>query len=525
MVDLKIIRRTVQRSGFLLFLLYSVTRAGQDTVFIRLKSPAPLTVIRGNAVRIVPELPDGISGRISEIRYFAAYKGAVDTLPELRQGIARKFLGAATRPPFDLVADLTAIPDQDGVPDLFSAEAIDKNGRAVPARIVDQGFLFIDRNPRLNDMRFPCRYLPHPPALDGKGTGWQGSDSAVFTNNANRVTLWSAWDETALYLAVRVQDDNLVAPYTDKGFLTQNRDLRFAPGDTSAQVPLWLYDEVELFFDPRRVRGEVRTMDHAHLLIGAGGAWYGRRFDYAARTSEFFGTAMRCHVAATASPPGYRIELALTWAELGVRPRSGLAMGFDCFNKDKMEADGAATSRSLSGNDYTNYNNPSEWGSLKLGPKPFPWALMDHAKPLVAGLLLVAALGIGAAYRRRKRAHMNHPDDLTEESVRTREIAGRIESYIHEHLTDPRLSALDIAKAAGVSPKYAGNIFKKVYSQSFIKYINLKRIAEARNLLVTSELNVTEIAYKLGFNSPEQFIRVFKAEEGLPPLEFRQKRR
>ena len=46
-------------------------------------------------------------------------------------------------------------------------------------------------------------------------------------------------------------------------------------------------------------------------------------------------------------------------------------------------------------------------------------------------------------------------------------------------------------------------------------------IAQAKNLLIHSDLEIKEIAYTLGFNYPQYFNRAFKQSVGITPGEFR----
>jgi AraC-like DNA-binding protein len=54
-----------------------------------------------------------------------------------------------------------------------------------------------------------------------------------------------------------------------------------------------------------------------------------------------------------------------------------------------------------------------------------------------------------------------------------------------------------------------------------LELIHLHVISEAKNLLVEGERSVAEIAYKLGFENPPYFSRLFKKEVGMSPKEFK----
>jgi two-component system response regulator YesN len=85
--------------------------------------------------------------------------------------------------------------------------------------------------------------------------------------------------------------------------------------------------------------------------------------------------------------------------------------------------------------------------------------------------------------------------------------------------TDIRLEA--VAREIGMSPSHFSRIFKKVMGLSYQDYLNNRRITKAKNLLVTSPQNVTEIAVSLGFADSTGFCRIFKKLTGRTPTAYR----
>jgi AraC family transcriptional activator of pobA len=51
--------------------------------------------------------------------------------------------------------------------------------------------------------------------------------------------------------------------------------------------------------------------------------------------------------------------------------------------------------------------------------------------------------------------------------------------------------------------------------------IHLYVISEAKNLLLSGERSISEIAYQLGFENPPYFSRLFKKEVGISPKKFK----
>ena len=56
---------------------------------------------------------------------------------------------------------------------------------------------------------------------------------------------------------------------------------------------------------------------------------------------------------------------------------------------------------------------------------------------------------------------------------------------------------------------------------SVSKYISLIRLYKARQLLQTTQMNISEIAYELGFSDPSYFTKAFREAFAVTPTELR----
>lgn len=100
-----------------------------------------------------------------------------------------------------------------------------------------------------------------------------------------------------------------------------------------------------------------------------------------------------------------------------------------------------------------------------------------------------------------------------------------------ETLLDDYLSG-DTAKREGLpnvayfanklflSPNYFGDLVKKETGHTAQEYVQQKVIREAKTRLLNGEYNVSEIAYSLGFQYPQHFIRFFKRRMGITPKQY-----
>ena len=104
----------------------------------------------------------------------------------------------------------------------------------------------------------------------------------------------------------------------------------------------------------------------------------------------------------------------------------------------------------------------------------------------------------------------NHNSDLQ------REILIFIQSHFAEKLTLKML-----AEEFHLSEKYVSRYFVENFHLTFSNYVIHLRLTEARKLLESTELSVTEIAFQAGFPNVSYFIRSFKEAYGTSPLKYR----
>lgn len=82
-------------------------------------------------------------------------------------------------------------------------------------------------------------------------------------------------------------------------------------------------------------------------------------------------------------------------------------------------------------------------------------------------------------------------------------------------------SVTTIADMLNISPNYLGSLLRMYTQQNTQQHIQNKLIAYAKEQLSVSTMSVSEIAYKLNFEQPQSFSRLFKQKTGQSPLEFR----
>ncbi len=93
-------------------------------------------------------------------------------------------------------------------------------------------------------------------------------------------------------------------------------------------------------------------------------------------------------------------------------------------------------------------------------------------------------------------------------------------NYIDFNL-DKQITLGSLSELTERSIPYISNLFKREVKLTIIDYLNKKRIQEALRLLNSTDLQIQEIATKIGMYDPNYFTKLFKKEIGCTPLDYR----
>ncbi len=128
--------------------------------------------------------------------------------------------------------------------------------------------------------------------------------------------------------------------------------------------------------------------------------------------------------------------------------------------------------------------------------------------------------------------------ELTENTQKAKyQNSGLSEQYGHQLLlrlnalmdsekiyADDEISLDKLASLMGVSRHQLSQVMNEQAGMNFFEYINSRRIEEAKHLLANSskkEMNIIEIAYRVGYANKVTFNNTFKKYTGMTPSEFR----
>jgi two-component system response regulator YesN len=94
--------------------------------------------------------------------------------------------------------------------------------------------------------------------------------------------------------------------------------------------------------------------------------------------------------------------------------------------------------------------------------------------------------------------------------------------YIYENRYQPGISLKNVADVVNLSPSHLAHCLKTRLGMSYMKYLTSLRIEQAKKLLRTTDLTVSTVAEKVGYQNTTNFYRLFQRETGMTPALYRQ---
>lgn len=128
---------------------------------------------------------------------------------------------------------------------------------------------------------------------------------------------------------------------------------------------------------------------------------------------------------------------------------------------------------------------------------------------------------------KRKAAHQEDYIDLENGSEQANYNFDKLPSYlikakefIQEHYAEP-LTLPQVANAVSVTAAYLSSSFSKYCGVNFVEYLTCYRMNVAKRLLRNFDLQIQEVAWKVGYADVSYFNRVFRRKTGQTPRSYR----
>jgi two-component system response regulator YesN len=92
--------------------------------------------------------------------------------------------------------------------------------------------------------------------------------------------------------------------------------------------------------------------------------------------------------------------------------------------------------------------------------------------------------------------------------------------YIMAHYCEA-ITLSDVARAAHLSVSRLSHVFKEQTDLTIVDYMTNARVEYAKELLISTNKNCTEVCFEAGYNNQSYFTRTFKDVVGVTPRTFR----
>ncbi|NNE76794.1 MAG: helix-turn-helix transcriptional regulator [Pricia sp.] len=124
-----------------------------------------------------------------------------------------------------------------------------------------------------------------------------------------------------------------------------------------------------------------------------------------------------------------------------------------------------------------------------------------------------------------------HSDDLRNDKNKMGSLTGReldavneISQFINNY-PETQLCIAQLSRKSGLSPNKLQEGFKLMHGTTVTDYIREVRIQKAEQLIKTTDLNISEVVYSIGFTSRSYFSKIFKKKYNCSPKQYKDRQR
>ncbi len=388
-------------------------------------------------------------------------------------------------------------------------------------------------------------YLNTPPNINGKLNDWKlgfytfkQNSHKVFSNNILRYAF--GFDEEHLYGVFHVEDEQLTDLAKDK----------------SGSPRITFNDSIELYIDTKNNSQNVMDNDDFQIIIDFLGNLTvfrgGDRFLIKVEkykvpkdtvTNQFVMDFIANYSGTINNnsdvDEGYIIEFMISWAAIGIRPKVNTTLKIDvCLNDadEFLDIKPLSDEANIPNYAFQSINGNHDFGFPKLWTKAVlvgEMSVWNKAKKTLGSwlLILVFLLILGSIwllikYLRQKRQVVTIIEKVYQvignnENSSEISLQKSVSDFILENLEN-EISANDLASHLNMSLRQLQRHFKLEFNTTITDFTRKIKLEEAAKMLVSTEMNIAEIAYSTGFSDPAYFSRVFKKHYNQTPKEFQE---
>lgn len=203
-----------------------------------------------------------------------------------------------------------------------------------------------------------------------------------------------------------------------------------------------------------------------------------------------------------------------------IRSEQGLALFFVAFEVDESQTSEAYT---------RGFRSIAHHGKIIASPEDAQitaqiWQtildLMGSTRPIPGDMLQHLVLSLFLSFLHGLSSAPNINDDALNEDTEEHRQWRRAKLYIEDNLSSP-LRMEQVSQELGISSRHLSRLFRTQLGQTFVHYVQERRVQKAKEWLLNSDLAIKDIAERAGFESVHYFTRVFTRKLGVAPAKFR----
>ncbi|MFP4521948.1 MAG: helix-turn-helix domain-containing protein [Fibrobacterota bacterium] len=492
----------------IMFMSACLCRSSPVIKYFNIKEP---TTIKSDSILLKFET-ESFLRPIKETRIFMQYTDSAYNIQKKRVSVSND------KNHFGII-DLSDIPDQHFWNFGFYIESEDSAGENSRLSTFEEGIsMQLLRDSAGFDKKVFSEYTNTSVNIDGNLREWDKKGVTWYSYGSDTLytQFGSQWDRGYLYFAVRVLDRNIRT-------ITKEKVLRklmhgFYKGEMLYQV--YEGDAVEFCLDFSGTRPVWKDSLSPEIIIAPDNSWLGTIFD--AKNSSEIKWGKHVDFKAKRDDSGYTIEAAFPWKNMPdkKKPFQGRILGFDIFTTNRDTVYITAGGK-INNTDFYSWSGllrchndiPAKWGLLELRGG---YLLL---RQFLIPLIIFVSVFLVFLWKWAKNKSISGSASKESKNI----LCDRIIETISESYMDETLSAEFIADKLSITPNYVGKVLKNQTGKSVPYYINYIRIEKAKELLIKSNLNISQISYNTGYSNPSVFSRKFTEFTKMSPSEFRKK--
>lgn len=147
-------------------------------------------------------------------------------------------------------------------------------------------------------------------------------------------------------------------------------------------------------------------------------------------------------------------------------------------------------------------------------------SLIESKQPVSKDMLQHLVLSLFLSFLHGFSSVQDLNTDSLDEDTEEHRLLKRAKLYIEDNLSSP-LRIEHVSQELGISSRHLSRLFHSQLGQTFVQYIQERRVQKAKKWLLSSDIAIKDIAKRTGFDSVHYFTRVFTKKLGVAPAKFR----